>query len=53
MLDWEKDFLIIQQIFSVTNPLFFSSRTPEEIISSVKDDIEFESLMKQMKKDMV
>ncbi len=49
MLDWEKDFLIIQRIFSVKNPRFFSSRTPEEVISSIKEDIEFENRMKQIR----
>lgn len=45
-LDWEKDFLIIQKIFSVKNPQFFSSRTPEEVLSSIKEDIEFENRIK-------
>lgn len=46
MLDWEKDYDVIEKIFSVTNPIFFSKRIPEQIISEIKKEIKFNDLIK-------
>lgn len=47
-LDWERDFEIIEEIFKITNPLFFSSRTTDEIITHIKDDLDFKRKMKNI-----
>lgn len=46
-LDWEKDFRVIEEIFGITNPLFFSSRTTDEIIACVKEKLEYEEKMRE------
>ena len=48
MLDWEKDIEIIERIFGVQNPIFFSKRTPEQAIEAIKEKIEFERHMKEI-----
>lgn len=45
-LDWDGDKKVIERIFSVTNPLFFSSRTVEEIISSIHEELKYEDIIK-------
>lgn len=47
LLDWEKDIEIIEHIFKIKNPLFFSSRTPEQIISEVKETLKFKNFINQ------
>ena len=49
-LDWEKDFQIIEKIFCIKNPLFFSSRTTEEIIAWVKEQLEIERIIRNYNK---
>lgn len=49
LLDWEKDIEVIEHIFLIKNPLFFSSRTPKQVISEVKETIRFKSFIKQEK----
>ena len=39
-LDWVKDAEVIEWISKVTNPRFFSSRTPEDIVDYAKEAIE-------------
>lgn len=51
MLDWEKDYDVIEKIFSVTNPIFFSKRTPKQIISEIKEEIKFNALIKGGKEE--
>ena len=45
LLDWEKDHDVIGSIMSITNPRFFSSRTPEECINQIRKDIEFRKFL--------
>ena len=49
MLDWEKDAEAIEKIFSTTNPLFFSKRTPQQAVDEIRQSIEFDKKMKEMK----
>ncbi len=42
LLDWEKDAAVIQRIMEVTNPLFFSRRTPEEVVAEIREKIKWE-----------
>lgn len=57
MLDWGEDQEIIKAIFEITNPLFFSSRTPKEIIQKVREDTDYdnftEEYLRQHKKEIV
>lgn len=39
LCDWAKDQRVIERIFNTTNPLFFSNRTPQEIIDAIKQEI--------------
>lgn len=39
MLDWEKDYPVIEKIFSATNPLFFSKRTPEQVVEEAREKV--------------
>lgn len=47
MLNWDKDQEIIKAIFEITNPLFFSNRTPNEIIETVRKDITFDKIFEK------
>lgn len=47
MLDWDKDQEIIKAIFEITNPLFFSSRTTNEIIETVQKNVDYDKFFKE------
>jgi len=47
LLDWEKDTKEIEQIAQVSNPTFFSCRTPEAVVEEVRKTIELEKRFKQ------
>lgn len=49
LLDWEKDAAVIQKVMEVTNPLFFSSRTPEDCVAYVREQIAFDEKLRAAK----
>lgn len=47
LLDWEKDAKEIEFIAQVSNPLFFSKRTPDAVVEKAREEIESEWQLKQ------